>query len=687
MGLYELLGISGGASEAEIRSAYRRKALECHPDKPGGDAASFLRVVEAFEVLADPVRRARYEGAWDKAPLCMHTRGKSSAGNRPCGHRSPSSTGAPAAAREPSSWQPEPKSAPGCKRPFPKAEAAASVKAPKGRAQDSAGSARASTSQKAAGDSAGGQDYGAAEGAQCSRAAAAAAQPDDGGREELGQVSSWLASLSAASKEAWPDLMRSHTLMELEAVLKALTALQASCSARKPRGAAKKKKQEEKNSAVGQDITDSLMGQQPAALAGLGDASADDGDETESEQSNSDEEQVPLALCDPLLCDAEDESEEADQEHLAGELHLEKSAETGRTICHVEDQAGEVGEKSQDDPQKPDQPQRTKLKGIFAADKRRGTYYVAIAIQGLYIMTRQLHAIEDAIECHVELVRLRHMVRSQLEAGCTFEEAVTDAVAKTTEFFSSLPCLVFPVSSRKRTGHQYLFRFTTQNRTRDALFQTPKVWDLSIALANHRRALALKGLSSESSEVQDAKDEMRQAARDLRKTAQAENRRLLSEAKKKPESRQRQQPKQERQQEQASRAAARQQALLAGKKLAELRVALVRELRRRRALLQKVGLHPAAALPGGLDCILTSDMNSAHSEEPFVFAWLRPRLPETGQEWTGVSGPFRRSVKQAVADLQLLQAAQAEGGEEALAAAASAMDLEAACDFFREQLL
>jgi curved DNA-binding protein CbpA len=59
--LYDRLGIPREASFCEIRSAYRKKALQCHPDKPGGDAASFLDVVEAFEILADPVQRARYD--------------------------------------------------------------------------------------------------------------------------------------------------------------------------------------------------------------------------------------------------------------------------------------------------------------------------------------------------------------------------------------------------------------------------------------------------------------------------------------------------------------------------------------------------------------------------------------------------------------------------------------------------
>ncbi|MBT8286266.1 MAG: molecular chaperone DnaJ [Flavobacteriaceae bacterium] len=61
---YEILGISKSATAAEIKKAYRKKALEYHPDKNPGDAKAeemFKKSAEAYEVLSDPDKRARYD--------------------------------------------------------------------------------------------------------------------------------------------------------------------------------------------------------------------------------------------------------------------------------------------------------------------------------------------------------------------------------------------------------------------------------------------------------------------------------------------------------------------------------------------------------------------------------------------------------------------------------------------------
>src|SRR5688572_27268608 len=61
---YEILGLARGASEQDIKQAFRRLAKDCHPDRNGGDKgaeAKFKELNEAYEALRDPQKRAAYD--------------------------------------------------------------------------------------------------------------------------------------------------------------------------------------------------------------------------------------------------------------------------------------------------------------------------------------------------------------------------------------------------------------------------------------------------------------------------------------------------------------------------------------------------------------------------------------------------------------------------------------------------
>ena len=72
---YALLGIDRHAGHAELRRAWRKLALQWHPDRAGANAtATFQKIQAAYAVLADPISRAGYDRRQGVAPIPTRSR-------------------------------------------------------------------------------------------------------------------------------------------------------------------------------------------------------------------------------------------------------------------------------------------------------------------------------------------------------------------------------------------------------------------------------------------------------------------------------------------------------------------------------------------------------------------------------------------------------------------------------------
>src|SRR5579871_465334 len=61
---YEVLGVSRTVTEVELKGAFRKAAMQCHPDRHPGDKqaeARFKELNEAYQHLSDPQKRAAYD--------------------------------------------------------------------------------------------------------------------------------------------------------------------------------------------------------------------------------------------------------------------------------------------------------------------------------------------------------------------------------------------------------------------------------------------------------------------------------------------------------------------------------------------------------------------------------------------------------------------------------------------------
>ena len=58
---YKILGVDKNASADDIKKAFKKSAMQHHPDRPGGNEAKFKEVNEAYQVLNDAEKRKRYD--------------------------------------------------------------------------------------------------------------------------------------------------------------------------------------------------------------------------------------------------------------------------------------------------------------------------------------------------------------------------------------------------------------------------------------------------------------------------------------------------------------------------------------------------------------------------------------------------------------------------------------------------
>jgi curved DNA-binding protein CbpA len=66
--LYVILQVARTAIPEEIHGAYRRRALELHPDRSGASSEPFLELQRAYSVLSDPAQRAAYDRKASSVP-------------------------------------------------------------------------------------------------------------------------------------------------------------------------------------------------------------------------------------------------------------------------------------------------------------------------------------------------------------------------------------------------------------------------------------------------------------------------------------------------------------------------------------------------------------------------------------------------------------------------------------------
>jgi curved DNA-binding protein len=78
---YTELGVGKSASQDEIKRAYKKQAMQHHPDRTGGDDTRFKQINEAYETLKDPQKRQQYDNPQQQRPDFNFRTGNMHGGN------------------------------------------------------------------------------------------------------------------------------------------------------------------------------------------------------------------------------------------------------------------------------------------------------------------------------------------------------------------------------------------------------------------------------------------------------------------------------------------------------------------------------------------------------------------------------------------------------------------------------
>ena len=75
MDYYKLLGVQRNATPEEIKKAYRKLAMQHHPDRTGGDDAKFKQIQEAYATLSDPAKKQQHDNPQPRMDSSMFNQG------------------------------------------------------------------------------------------------------------------------------------------------------------------------------------------------------------------------------------------------------------------------------------------------------------------------------------------------------------------------------------------------------------------------------------------------------------------------------------------------------------------------------------------------------------------------------------------------------------------------------------